>query len=363
MSSLAESIAANPPLASQNTELGNYSPDDSKFQDKCLEEIERYRRLDQWIPSFHNILSTTALDCKAKLMRARIIPTNAVDFLPYTRDGCYSELRLNAFTNLVDLGLLQKTRIMKWFLFALGNDASPYIRAKLVALLGQLLGSVAIGEEQASASQPSVEDGGLIVEQESSTEARRTDLARKTTIKGALAALFQDFGQDEIFRRALWEATQSPMVSVDEVYDLCRICRLLYKPEKSQVIKLAFKRHWRVRSNGKTDLQPQDGDSSQNAITSHILVFTRDGPFKTTRDPPAWVPKTKDPPNLKRKRSDSYLSTPEKTVRLKAPKKPKDIKPVVSRINSAASFQNVVELGEEIHKPFKIKLNMGSRKE
>ena len=361
MSSLAESIAANPPFDPESMELGDDSGDNLQFHEACLEEIDRYRRLDQWIPSFHNILSTTALDCRARLMKAGIIPTDATDFLQYTRDGCFADLRLNAFSNLVDLGLIRKMRIMKWFLFAFANDTSPYIRAKLSTLFGQLLGSIAIGEDQSPASQTRIQAGGLVVEQESSTETRQADFARKKTVQGALAALRREFGQQPSFKDALWEAVQSPLLSLDEVYELLHICSLLYNPVKSQLVIMYYKRHWRIYSHGKKVIPLKDGDLSRKEVLSHEFTFKRDGRVKTTRDPPRWVPKAKDMPSLKRQRSDSYSGPPEKMARplLKGPKKPKNAKSTVLTASPTTSLQNGVELGEEISRSLpKLKLKL-----
>ena len=353
MSSLAESIAANPPLDPDSMELGDDSGDNLQFHEACLEEIDRHRRLDQWIPSFHNILSTAALDCRARLMKAGIIPTSATDFLQYTRDGCFPDLRLNAFSNLIDLGLIQKMPIMKWFLFALGNDASPYIRTNLGTLFGQLLGSIAIGEDQSSAPQARVQSGGLVVEQESSTEARQADFARKKTVKGAKEALRREFGQHSSFKEALWEAIQSPLLSLDEVYELLHVCSLLYDPVKSQVVIMRYKRHWRLYSHGKNTVPSSVGDFSQNQVLSHVLTFRRDGRVKTERDPPLWRSGFRETLRLERQRTGSYSAAPEKAVRplLKGPKRSKNAKTAVPTASSTPSFQNGIDLGEDISKP------------
>jgi transcription initiation factor TFIID subunit 2 len=39
--------------------------EDEKFQKEAINELERYRRIDEWISSYQNIYSVTALECTA----------------------------------------------------------------------------------------------------------------------------------------------------------------------------------------------------------------------------------------------------------------------------------------------------------
>ena len=352
-------MAANPPLDTDNMELGDDGGDNIQFHEACLEEIDRYRRLDQWIPSYHNILSTTALDCKARLMKAGAIPTMAADFLQYTRDGCLSSLRLNAFSNLVDLGLIRKIPIIKWFLFALSNDLSPYIRSNLLSLFGQVLGSIAIGEEPPPHRQPKVQAGGLIIEQESSTDARQADLARKQTVQGALEALRREFGQHPAFKAALWQAVESPMLSLDELFELLHICSMLYDPVNSQRLLLYHPRYWYIINHGKRLVPAKDSATSGREVPYHAIQFKRSTRPRTSKLPSLWTPAVRTTtPSLKRQRSNSTAGPPEKVARtvLKPPKNPKDAGGARSSKASpaaaaAVSGENRIELGEEIPRP------------
>ena len=253
MNALAETLSAKP-APRFNTFDDDMDPEDEedniKFHKACLDEIDRYRRLDEWIPSYQNILSMTALDCKLQLFKARATRLNPVDFLQYTRDGTSDILRLKAFNSLLDLGMFKNDTFLRWFLFNLGTDPSPYIREHMLRLLGKTLGAIAIGETPdlaASAAQPD----GLIIEQESSTEARQADLARKQTIAGALNALKDEINKNKVLKEGLWAAIESPVISFRELGEMLDICELLYAPESSMIVVMKYPRYWKCEKVGK----------------------------------------------------------------------------------------------------------------
>lgn len=251
MSALAEALSSKPAPSDDTFEMDIEDGDDLRFHRTCLDEIDRYRRLDEWIPSYHNILSTTALDCTRLLAKAGTIQNNPADFLQYTQDGTSDELRVNAFTNLMDLGMCKNNAILRWLLFVLGTDPSPYIREQMFRIFAKALGGIAIGDTSSRETAAATQNEGLIIEQESSTEARQADLARKQTILGALAALKAEMGANAVLKAALWEAVTSPVISLKEMGDLLLVCSLLYTPVTSMEVRLEYPRYWKCRNNGK----------------------------------------------------------------------------------------------------------------
>ena len=254
MSALAEALSSKSAPSEDTFEMDIDDGDDLRFHRTCLDEIDRYRRLDEWIPSYHNILSTTALDCTRLLATAGAIKTNAADFLQYTQDGTSDELRLSAFSNLIDLGMCKNDAILRWFLFVLGTDLSPYIREHMFRIFAKALGGIAFGETSSSETSATRQNEGLIIEQDSSTEARQADLARKQTIVGALTALKDEIGANAVLKDALWEAITSPAISLREMGELLLVCSLLYAPETSMKVRLKYPRYWKCRNNGKVCL-------------------------------------------------------------------------------------------------------------
>lgn len=257
MSALADALSSKPaPISSsfeENMDLEDDDGDDIRFHNICLDEIDRYRHLDEWIPSYHNILSTTALDCKRQLIKAGATPFNLVDFLQYTRDGTSDILRLNAFGNLMELDMFKNDAILRWFLFVLGTDPSPYVRENMLRLLGKTLGTIAIGENSNAAAATATQSDGLIIEQDSSTEGRQADLARKQTVIGALQALKEEIGSNEVLKKGLWGAISSPAISLRELAELLELCELLYAPESSMIVVLKYPRYWKCTKVGKVN--------------------------------------------------------------------------------------------------------------
>ena len=244
--------------------------DDLHFHNACLEEIDRYRRMDEWIPSHHNVLSTTALECRRILMQAGIISINLADFLQYTSEGTSEYLRLCAFTNLMDLGMLSKDKILRWFLFVLSTDPSPFTREHLQRLFGQFLGSIAVGEHLETAKAQEAIQDGLVIEQETTTEARKAELARKQTIEGATTALKSELSSKEVLKTEIWNAVTSPTISLNHMGDLLEICDLLYNPETSMVVSLKYPHYWSCTKIGKGKLRFSRTSRIRTAPQPHL---------------------------------------------------------------------------------------------
>ena len=204
--------------------------------------------MDEWIPSYQNLYSITALECKLRLAQGKVIPIRVTDFLQYTRQSTFDPLRLAAFENMIELGLLKNDAVLEWFLTVLGSDPSPFVRERMHRLLGRGLAIIAIGEGPSKDVAP--QQNSLIIEQESSTESRQADLARKQSVNGALTALKQEVGSNAVLKRALWEAVTSPVITLFEIRNLLDICSLLYEPITSMIIALKYPRYWKVENLG-----------------------------------------------------------------------------------------------------------------
>lgn len=274
MCALAEATATAPPPNEDTFDTDLDNGDDIQFFRSCLEEIDRYRRMDEWIPSYQNIVSISAIECQLKLAQVRAISMKAADFLQYTEPGCYDTVRLVAFSSLMDLGLFKNDHVLRWFLFVLSTDVSPYVRTAMLGIFGKTLGTIAIGNDisqiqESAAQQP----GNLIIEEEPSTSARQADLARKQTVSGALAALKTELSRNLTLKGALWAAIESPCLSIKQLTNLLQICSLLYDPETSMKVVLKYPRCWRIRSTGKT--------TTPLGRPSHILTFSPTNRIRT----------------------------------------------------------------------------------
>lgn len=253
MNALAEALSAKVAPGSEafEVDIEDDDGDDLRFHNACLDEIDRYRRIDEWLPSYHNTLSTTALDCKRQLVKAGTASLTLIDFLQYTRHGTLDILRINAFSNLMDLGMFKNDAILHWFLSVLGTDPSPYIRDRMLRLLGKTIGAIAIGDNSEPVAPGTTPQDNLIIEQESSTDARKADLVRKQSVQGALEALKSEIGTNEVLKKGLWNAIASPAISLREMGDLLEICDHLYIQESSMIVVLKYPRKWTCTKVGK----------------------------------------------------------------------------------------------------------------
>ena len=306
--------------------------DDIDFHRDCLEEIDRYRRMDEWIPSYNNVLSITVLDCKRRLVKAGAAEFGLIDFLQYTRDGTSEELRLGAFESMMDLDLVRNDKIFQWFLMVLGTDPSPFLREHMRRLFGKLLAALAIGEISVSTANPAAEEDGLTIEhdgltiEDTSTDTRKKAIDRKKTVPGALEALKEEIGGNEVLRKGMWAAISSPAISLQEMGQLLDICALLYTPNSSLIVKLKYPRYWKCRKVGKGKL-----------VFSHT-ARVRTAPMPQ-RQPPALAAQTTVQGSIGSISSTAVAMPPsvKRSLTLNGPKKETPLLPSFPSIPSTTS--------------------------
>ncbi|KAL9606039.1 MAG: hypothetical protein Q9179_000772 [Wetmoreana sp. 5 TL-2023] len=364
MEALSEAMASKPPPGGDfDNEFAfpENDGDDLRFHRSCLEEIDRYRRTDEWLPSHHNILSRTALDSTRILSLANVVETNPANLIQYTRDGTADELRLNAFDNLLQMGLFNHNAVLRWFLFALGTDPSPFFRANASHLFGRFLGGLAIGQK--SEERP-VEKDALIIEQEDSTLARKADLARRKTVQGALAALKGEVQANETLKRGLWTAISSSAISFRELKGLLDICSWVYDSESSMVVVLKYPRYWQCNKIGKGKLR-----FSQTSRIRTKPMAKRLPPTAPLQQP---VPSAQSSPTIKREDSGSTATvmappappTQQRKPLFKPPRRPSEVSEASMREGgTSARTSPTITTPTEGEKPkLKIKLKIGAPK-
>lgn len=352
MEALSEAMASKPPLGQDMD--GDFSfdendGDDLRFHNSCLEELDRYRRTDEWLPSYHNVLSRTALNCTRILSQAKVIDTKPSHLIQYTRDGTADELRLTAFSNLFQIGLFRNEPLLRWFLFAMSTDPSPYFRSHAFRLFGQNLGSLAIGQKNDDAATQ--QQDGLVIEQEASTETRKAELARRTTVVGALAALKEEVKDNEIFKQGLWTAISSPILTFHEIRELLNLCQLLYEPELSMVVRLQYPRYWQCKKIGKTKLQFSKTDRVRTRPVSKRALPL---PHPQAAFPSPSVPIKRENSNL----SDAMPPPQTRKPLFKPPRRPSEGEQGSTRPSPATEAPTPTE-GEKPR--LKIKLKLGPK--
>lgn len=260
MSCLADSLVVShrEPQASYTFEFGEDEPmeddanPDADFEKEAISEIERYRRIDEWISTYHNVYSMTAIQCLEKLTRSGIVKDKTRELLEYTRVENAINVRLVAFRCLTETGITRKMSMMRYLLHSLADDRSPVFRQELLACFGEALGHIALGDGDAEqAPAPAVNDSGLVLEQEVNHEVRHLEAIRKTTPEGALAALKNILQGESVFKEALWYAATSPILTLDEVGALTDIAALVFDARVTLAVTLKYPRHWRVVNEGR----------------------------------------------------------------------------------------------------------------
>ncbi|KAH8592100.1 hypothetical protein B0O99DRAFT_597447 [Bisporella sp. PMI_857] len=234
--------------------------DDDEFDDEpkqflklVIEELDRHRRMDEWINSYQNIYTTTVLRCKLKLMKVGVIPVNPVEFAKYIHDGTFDLVRLTAFESLLDLGFISNNEVIAYLVNILSTDHSPFVRSRLFEIFCLGLAVVALGDghEEQGQSLVKAEPDDLEVVTEVSTEHRKAHQIRTTTIIGALAGLKQDMGSNVVLKESLWKAVKSPELTLAEQASLLEICGILYDPVESMQVVLRLPRYWEAEHLGK----------------------------------------------------------------------------------------------------------------
>ncbi|KAJ5664649.1 hypothetical protein N7462_011462 [Penicillium macrosclerotiorum] len=240
---------------------------EEQLEKDTIAEFDRYRRMDEWSSSFQNLYARAALHCQMQLMQAKIQDLDLMRFIPYTRSGTYDLLRLQAFECLVDLDISQNHDLFRWLIYSMTSDSSAYVRHHCQLLFGRALAQVAFGRPQEAEM---TQGDGLIIEQESSTEVRQADLARRQTVPGAIEALKREISGDTSLRDYMWAACNSSAIGVQELSELTDVCRILFDPVTSKIARLRYPRFWKVQNMGhgkirfyrseriRTSLNPKD---------------------------------------------------------------------------------------------------------
>lgn len=202
----------------------------ARIKTDALAEIERYRRIDEWIASFRNIYTTTAIACLKTLKESGAVDNGIKDILQFTCPGNADNVRISALSALVQLKIGTKTSMLKYMLHSLVDERSPHMRASLIAVLGTALGQIGIGDGPSDKSQeaPVEGDAGLVLEQDASAETRQADVARTSSPAAALEALQKIVKNDKVLQDGLWLSIRSPSQSLSEITELLDIAALLF---------------------------------------------------------------------------------------------------------------------------------------
>ncbi|KAI1209173.1 uncharacterized protein F4807DRAFT_427433 [Annulohypoxylon truncatum] len=220
-----------------------------EFRDLVLEEIDRFRRMDEHSPSFENCFTIAALDAYCRLMKAEVIKKNPARFIEYLQDRTYDVVRIKACESLVEIGMLANKSFLRMFLLLASTDPSPFVRERIFKALCRGLASMAIGEgeqvEEKAPTQPA--EDGLIVEQDDAVmEANKIAKARKEDLSAALTALKAKTTDDEDLQEAIWKAMDSPVLTTTEQLKFLELCSVLFDEDQSLMMCFPYPSYWKA---------------------------------------------------------------------------------------------------------------------
>ncbi|KAL1304009.1 hypothetical protein AAFC00_000450 [Neodothiora populina] len=285
MSCLADTLVASEVPRDSIRTADGYEDDDileeiqanKSIKQEALNELERYRRIDEWIASYQNVYSVTALNCMQKLQMVGAIPNQLKQIMLYTQAGNADDVRLTAFSSMVNLGIFaKKPNTLKYLLFSISDDLSPYFRDRLTRVFGRALGSIAIkGDEPGKPAPKPAADSGLELEQEIPMDVEPQEVVSKSPPELALEALKTALQDNDVFKHALWQVIQSPLFTLAEVVGFLDIAALLYEPSTALMVKLRYPRHRKLVSRyAREDVMP--------GRKSLVLVMKETEMYRTT---------------------------------------------------------------------------------
>ncbi|KAH6687835.1 transcription initiation factor TFIID 127kD subunit [Plectosphaerella plurivora] len=244
--------------------------EEEDFLAEALTEIDRYRRMDEWANSYHNIWTVTALDCKQRLMKASVIPRDGLDFVQYLQDDTYDLVRIKAFEALVDLGFMLEEAVFCHLLRTMSTDKSPFVRRQLLKVFSIGLAGLAIGEFSKPKEQPRLmdidgptdifgedpKDDMLVVESgdtagDKETRERHVEAARKHDLAVALEALKKEikeqFPQQMVaIGRTVWNAIDQDTMGRVEKTTLLEFCSMMFDAADEWVMTFTLPQKWKV---------------------------------------------------------------------------------------------------------------------
>ncbi|KAF3905530.1 hypothetical protein AA313_de0202692 [Arthrobotrys entomopaga] len=169
-------------------------------KEDIISEIERLQRMDQWMSSYHNIISTTCLDVKKDLLRAKVHEFTPLEFLAYSKEGTSEQLRIKAIDCMILSGAIRDPNLLCYICYIIASDPSSRIRREVFNSLMRGIGSIAVGDDLAASNEGANANGLTILDENS---ARKREQEAKASMEGAIANLKNEIAHKEFFRNAL----------------------------------------------------------------------------------------------------------------------------------------------------------------
>ncbi|KAK6505371.1 hypothetical protein TWF481_007277 [Arthrobotrys musiformis] len=291
-----------------------------KSKEEIIREIERLQRMDQWMTSYHNVISTTCLDVKDRLIKAKVQKYTPLEFLAYSKEGTSEQLRIKAINCLVQNGAVRDPNLLGYICYIIASDPSSRIRRETFESLMHGIGSIAIGDDVVAGNEAAASNSLTIVEENSA--AKRQQEARQN-IDAAIRNLKEQLASKPFFREALGPILKSTTINFLDVRKIINLCSLLYDDIQSHIVKVPMRkaRAVAVSHEGKGKLRFITNPSTKELVKLRPVDWPHLRPQPIAPPPPPPPPPQAQP---------SSRSTPQPAVPklvLKPPALPGSAKP------------------------------------
>ncbi|KAK6203260.1 uncharacterized protein RJT21DRAFT_82225 [Scheffersomyces amazonensis] len=237
--SLTDSLIGDIPISFDTYHINKASSVD----EIAIKELERIQKLDEWIPSYQQIISITTIRQKIKLAIHSKLIISFENLIYYTTPKFSYNIRLEAFKGLLILGGLKNKSILNYFLTTcLVDISSSKFRSNLITILIESISIVALQGSPISLDDPEFNSfeklSGLvrgqgsnmiIIDNDSSQMDSRRDALARATIDGAIVILRRDYSIGNGLKNILWELIHSSLISLHDKRNIFLICDILYE--------------------------------------------------------------------------------------------------------------------------------------
>jgi transcription initiation factor TFIID subunit 2 len=228
----------------------------AEFKRAALNEIDRLRRIDEWIPSYRNLYTLASLRSLTRLIEAKVIPYKLAHFLRYTRSGNQDDVRLMAFECLINLGMLKNDQFLRYTFYSFASEPSHFVRERLWRIIGRGLGLIALGLTKGQGQRETLaQSNGLMILDDASNLAAPQALLPLDTVEGALASLQKELGENKGLQAAVIDALRSPYLNTKDFTELLDLCSRLYTASESLIVSLKLPKYWKVEHIGDAKLR------------------------------------------------------------------------------------------------------------
>lgn len=232
--------------------VGTGSVDQNEFVGKAIDEIDRCLRMDSWIPSSHNLITTTIIRRKENLVHGGFLAVKFEDLIQYTKPGNYTEVRLCAFHSLLNLGGIYDKMILHYFFSTILFDEFADLRTGLIKVLTEAIGRLALRgdfkiRENKAESFMIVDDGSIM--------ESRQHAQMRATVQGARTLVQEQLKNNISLRKGIMRLLGSKRVGLLDKRDLLDVCFVIDEPQNKYDITLSAPRPFRIvaqREKGTT---------------------------------------------------------------------------------------------------------------